>query len=235
MVSVYRAGEFIENRLDNLVKSTILDDMDIWVVNADSPDQRDHDIPVRYATRFPITYVKLPSRIGVYAAWNYIIQNSSSDYLTNANADDLIAPLGYQKLIKMLDAGQTDFIYPNWYTADVPNLTWNQVRAGEGADRSGQPGHYAGDLGNGGVGHFPMWRRSLHNRHGLFDESFKALGDAEWWARCYYLGGARFHWHKEYLACYLFRNGQNLWHTEINETEWHLYHQKVASYRPQKG
>jgi glycosyltransferase involved in cell wall biosynthesis len=230
MVSVYNAGDFIENRLDNLQKSTMAKDTEVWVVNANSPDPRDHAIP----HKFDVKYVKLPERVGVYAAWNYIIKNSKSVYLTNANADDLIAPNGYETLTRNLDQVKAcDFSYPSWFTTDTPNLTWEDVRKGKAAacDKSGKPGQYKGNLDDGGVGHFPIWRRALHDKLGLFDEEFKALGDADWWARCWWVGKADFHWHKEYLACYLFRNGENLWHREVNEVEWQRYHTKVASYR----
>ncbi len=229
MVSIYNAGEFIENRLDNLRKSTIAKDTEIWVVNANSPDPRDHAIP----QKFDVNYVKLPERVGVYAAWNHIIKNSKSQYLTNANADDLIAPNGYEKLTRNLDQVQScGFSYPSWFTTATPNLNWDDVRKGKAAcDKSGKPGQYKGNLDDGGVGHFPIWRRSLHDKLGLFDEGFKALGDADWWARCWWVGKIDFRWHKEYLACYLFRNGENLWHREVNENEWQRYHQKVANYR----
>ncbi len=233
MVSVYQAGEFIQNRLDNLRQSSMWDDMEVWVVNADSPDPRDHDIPSQYPG---VRYERLPARIGVYAAWNWIVRNTQSLYLTNANADDLIAPKAYEKMSLTLDLiANSGFTYPSWYATATPNLSWDQVRRGEGGiDREGQPGIYRGDLDRATVGHFPMWRRSLHDEFGLFDERFLALGDADWWARCFWKGGVDFRWNKEYLACYLFRNGQNLWHTAVNGSEWHLYHQKVGQYQAER-
>lgn len=229
MVSVYNAGEFIENRLNNLRRSTIANDSEIWVVNADSPDPRDHAIP----QKFNVKYVKLPQRIGIYAAWNYIISNSNSLYITNANSDDIIAPDGYEKLALVLDSPSYGFAYPSWYITEHANMTWYDVKRRKFPidDNGGDPGNYNGSLDNSGVGHFPMWKRELHTHFGLFDEEFKALGDADWWARCYHLGNVGFHWYKERLACYLWRNGQNLWHREVNEAEWHKYHQKVQNYR----
>lgn len=236
MVSVYNAGEFIENRLDNLSRSTMAKDTEIWVVNANSPDPRDHDIPSKFQSN-NLKYVRLPERVGVYAAWNHIIKHSESPYLTNANADDLIAPNGYEKMIRTLELiPNSAFAYPSWYTTSIPNLTWDEVRRGKATDKQGKPGNYNGDLGTGGVGHFPLWKRELHAKLGYFDEEFKALGDADWWARCRWVGNADFRWHKEYLACYLWRNGpnpedRNLWDKEINESEWHKYHTKVQVYK----
>jgi hypothetical protein len=229
MVSLYEAGNWIENRLDNLCHINNLAETEIWCVNANSPDIRDDLIP----KKFPIQYVRLTDRISVYAVWNTIIRTTNSVYLTNANADDLVAPHCYHKLMATLDSfGETaGFAYPSWYTTSIPNLTWAEVQHRAAADGGGKPGHYNGNLERGGVGHFPLWRRSLHTRFGLFDERFRALADADWWARCWYVGHSHFRWVKEFMACYLWRSGENLWHREINENEWSLYHQQVALYR----
>jgi glycosyltransferase involved in cell wall biosynthesis len=171
--------------------------MEIWCINANSPDERDNIIP----QKFPVTYIKLPERVGVYAAWNHIIRNSNSEYITNANADDLIAPDGYERLMYVLDRSKQDsFVYPSWYTTSTPNLKWDQIVSSKLASPDGTPGSYKGDLGTSGVGHFPMWRRSLHSRLGLFDENFKALGDADWWARCFHIGNCNFKWLNNFLS-----------------------------------
>lgn len=234
MVSVYEAGDWLENRLDNLLHNVSRAETDIWVLNANSPDPRDDEIPRKF-TGPGVHYCKLPDRVGVYAAWNWIINNSSSQYLTNANADDLVAPTCYQKLMAALDGEPGNgFAYPNWYVTDRPNLRWAEVTGRGGlaeAGGGGKPGQYTGDLGASGVGHFPLWRRELHDRHGPFDERFRALGDAEWWARCFHLGRVGFDWVPEYLACYLWRHGQNLWHRCINQDEWDLYHRQVEQYK----
>lgn len=226
LVSLYNAGDFIRNRLDNLMQSTMLDDMEIWCVNANSPDERDDTIPKEYNVR----YVRLPERIGVYAAWNHAISNSQSQYICNANADDIVAPDCYERLVGLLQSKEgPGFAYPSWHCTAVPNQQWPPTIDVD--FRAGQPGRYAGNIDVAGVGHFPLWSRALHDKLGLFDERFKALGDAEWWARCFYQGKAHFTWINEALACYLWRNGENLWHREINEVEWKMYHEAVARYR----
>ena len=37
-------------------------------------------------------------------------------------------------------------------------------------------------------GHRPVWRKSFHDKYGLFDESFYSAGDAEMWLRAVCLG-----------------------------------------------
>ena len=231
MVSIYNSGEWIENRINNLLDSTIIDDMEIICVNANSPDIRDDKIPKQFGSK--IKYIKLDKTIGVYAAWNLMIKEANSVYLTNANTDDIVAPNCYEKMSSILDGCQKDrgsvqFVYPSWLTTATANQVWPPI---QGADRDGGcPGNYRGDIGIAGVGHFPMWSAHLHNKLGLFDEDFNAMGDADWWARCYHVGDVRFHWTNEFLCCYLWRDGDNLWHRAINDNEWGLYFKKFAEY-----
>lgn len=224
MLSIYNAGEWIRNRLDNLMALTNLNDCEIWCVNANSQDERDHDIPSKYDK---IRYVKLRDRKPLYTVWNYIIKNSDSDYITNANADDLVAPDCYEILSSTLDHHQeVGLVYPSWSVTNQPNQHWDSLVS----DRTGQPGQFNGDINASGVGHFPMWRRSLHKSLGMFDDEFKALADADWWTRCYY-AGTKFKWVDKYLACYLYRNGENLWHKSINNKEWERFYTKLRAYK----
>lgn len=225
MVSLYDSGEWIANRLDNLYKCDMLDDLDIWCVNANSPDARDHDIPQQY----PFRYVKLDERVTVYEAWNYIIENSNSEYITNANTDDIVAPNCYSRMLSTF--GQhpnTGFVYCSWNSTSVANQQWDSLHS---YDPMGHPGHYNGDIYAAGVGHFPIWKRELHDRLGLFDTQFKALADADWWARCYHVGNTKFIWLRENLATYLWRNGENLWNRSISPEEWECYHTKLKVYK----
>jgi glycosyltransferase involved in cell wall biosynthesis len=224
LVSCYNSGQWIQHRLDNLLASSIKNDMEIVCINANSPDERDELIPLKY----PVKYIRLPERVGVYEAWNIAIQQTDSKYITNANTDDVVAPMCYERLSSALDNIDCDFAYPSWYVTHLSHRTWTNF--GD-YDPSGRPGRYHGDIDKAGVGHFPMWKRSLHNKVGLFDPNFKALGDADFWARCYWKGKAKFHWVEELLAIYLWRNGDNLWNRSINEDEWGRYHSNVANYK----
>jgi glycosyltransferase involved in cell wall biosynthesis len=230
MVSIYNSGDWIENRIKNLLQSSMLKDMEIWCVNAASPDERDDEIP----RKFPqVKYLKLMERITVYETWNYIIQNSKGTYITNANTDDLIHPKGYERLVKALDEAGPGFgfAYPSWMTTSVANQEWPSIIK---ASKDGRPGNYAGNIEAAGVGHFPMWRRSLHQQVGLFDENYRALADADWWARCYHVAKTKFKWVDQYLGCYLWRNGDNLWHRETTPEEWKRYRHKLSLYREGK-
>jgi len=222
MVSQYNSGRWIRNRLDNLFKSTIINDIEIWCLNANSPDSLDHDVPKEYNVK----YLKTPDRISVYEAWNEIIKNSNSLYITNANTDDIVAPNCYETLISALGNNE-GFAYPSWSTTALENQQWPPREV----DPSGRPGYYCGHIDKSSPGHFPLWSRSLHDKVGLFDSSYRALSDADFWARSYYLANAKFIWVDLFLGCYLWRNGQNLWNMSITPEEWGKYHESAQLYK----
>jgi len=229
MVSLYNSGDWIENRLKNLLESSIASETEIWCLNANSPDERDHEIPTRLAkTNSTIRYEKLPERNTVYEAWNYIISNSDSEFVTNANTDDLVMPNCYSTLIKSIQNTDHALAYCSWYTTSKPNQSCDNLTE---ASSDGRPGHYAGIIEEAGVGHFPLWKRSLHSELGLFDTSYQALADAEWWARIHYVGKKKLLWVDQNLGVYLWRDGNNLWNRAISEQEWQKYHEKIAEYK----
>ena len=47
----------------------------------------------------------------------------------------------------------------------------------------------------------PMWRKSMHDRHGEFDPEFKSAGDWEFFLRCAF-GGEKFQKINEVLGLY---------------------------------
>ena len=51
MVSIYKSGDWLENRINNLLSSTMVDDIEICCVNANSPDKRDHKIPKKFGNK----------------------------------------------------------------------------------------------------------------------------------------------------------------------------------------
>lgn len=228
MVSIYNSGKWIDNRLKNIFNSTIIDKCEVVCVNANSPDPLDDEIPKKY----PCSYIKLDSDLSLYDTWNMIIKDSKTEYLTNANTDDIVAPTAYEQLSQILKQEQLACVYPSWHTTSIDNLTWEDTK-----DRNkchingGQPGQFAGNISQASPGHFPMWKKSLHYQVGYFDPSFTALADAHFWTKVWYGTNYGFWWHREPLGCYLWRNGENLWNRKISSEQWQKFHEDVARIR----
>ncbi len=226
MVSIYNSGKWIENRLDNIFKSTIKDYLNVVCVNANSPDPLDDSVPQKY----PCQYIKLNEDLSLYDTWNMIVQENDTPYITNANTDDIVAPQAYEKLLKIIESDSNICcVYPSWHTTHIDNLRWPDTSNSEKCDQNGgQPGNFTGDIALAGPGHFPMWRRELHDKIGYFNPEYTALADANFWVRAYYQTNMQFYWHREPLGCYLWRAGQNLWHRKISTEQWQKFNTEMA-------
>jgi glycosyltransferase involved in cell wall biosynthesis len=226
LVSQYNSGQWIEQKIHNLLESTIADDLEIICINADSPDPLDDEVPKRYKQ---IKYIKCPTRIGIYEAWNLGIKESTSPYIANANTDDLVAPHCYGSLADVLDRRPVvDVSYCSWYTVGPETRSWKQT-TGKAAD--GHPGVYVGNFDTGQVGHFPMWRRTLHDKIGMFTDKLPSLGDAEFWARAYYKGNSVFNWIRDPLGAYQWRDGENAWHSYMTDDQWPILNELIAKHK----
>ena len=120
-----------------------------------------------------------------YDAWNIAIQNSTSDYISNTNLDDRRSLDGTYDLLQSVTE-EADVFY-GWCGLQVridhilknkligPNKNYRypveQIDTLQDLFRHNSP-HC-----------FPMWKRDIHDRAGLFDVSYPSIGDYEIWLR----------------------------------------------------
>ncbi|WP_300520243.1 glycosyltransferase [Aliiroseovarius sp.] len=184
LVSLYKAGQFIESFLDSMIAQTIFEDhVDVIIVDAASPEGEASAIQARQAEHPNILYRRLSERVTVYEAWNTAIGMAHGSYLTNANLDDLRRPDSLEIQARILsalpfvDVVYQDFLYTLDYGLGFDHLSQIGIKSDlplvtpENIMRENAP-HNA-----------PMWRRSLHDDLGLFDPAFHSAADNEFWAR----------------------------------------------------
>ena len=184
MVSLYKAERFLEGRLSNLVEQTLFErgELQIVIVNSGSPENEGSIVRDFQGQFGHIRYLETSKRETLYKAWNRCIELSEGQYLTNANADDRLRDNAYEKLAIALDKNPSSgFAYGDAILSDKANENFDEVQ-----DRSvySIQDYFGPDLMlHQFLGHQAMWRRSLHDRVGPFDPSFKAAGDYEFFLR----------------------------------------------------
>ncbi|MDH5499057.1 MAG: FkbM family methyltransferase, partial [Nitrospira sp.] len=182
LVSSYAAQSFMRECLDDLERQTIMNRMEIIVVDASSPEQ-EGTIVSEYQERYKnIIYLRTATRIGVYAAWNCALKLARGRYITPFSTNDRLCADAYEILSKTLeDHPEVALAYGDTYLTDLPHQTFKQHQ------RSGiwQWPEYSYEylLTHCTIGPHPMWRRTLHETVGYFDESYIALGDQDFWIR----------------------------------------------------
>ncbi|MGH7181562.1 MAG: FkbM family methyltransferase, partial [Nitrospiraceae bacterium] len=80
IVSSYCAEAFMQECLEDLERQTMIQRMEIIVVDAASPENERAVVSTFQERYHNITYLRTPARIGVYAAWNMAVKLATGTY-----------------------------------------------------------------------------------------------------------------------------------------------------------
>ena len=208
ITSVFDAAEHIEQLMENITTQTIFKDKCEWIILNANPkgDDVEEKVILKYAKQYPdnIVYKRLEEDPGVYGTWNEAIKLSSGQFLTNVNCDDRRAPEGLEKQAKLLFSNpDIDLVYNDSYVVHSPNTKWDELDTSTtqryNFDQFSKDAMLRGNLPHNN----PMWRKEIHDKHGLFDAKYKSAGDWDFWLRCAF-EGSKFMKHPEVLGIYYF-------------------------------
>lgn len=217
ILSVYNGGDLLAHRLTNLIKQDLFRDgaLEVVCVNAGNSIQ-DANTLTEYSRTYDNIRVYDTLRDPLYHSWNIGIQHARGEYITNANADDRLAPFATRKLAEALDNG-ADVAYGSCYCTVTRNAEWSgewdfflddPINYHDGKVPFGHepfdPDRLARQCF---IGPFPMWRKALHDRVGYFDSAFAIAGDYEMWLR-FAAHGATFQNIPLYLGLFYFADTQ---------------------------
>ena len=183
ITSIWNGDEFIEGFLADITRQTFFKNCELILINANSPGNEERVIE-KYVSQHPnIRYVKLNQDPGLYGVWNMGIKMAKGEFITNANLDDRCHPdliaINASALKAMPDI---DLVYTGYYLTSYPNETFENNRHEWEVNtllEEFSPKRMSKCL----PGPQPLWRKSIHERYGYFDESFLASGDWEMWNR----------------------------------------------------
>ena len=192
VASLYRGGRYIRKYLENITSQTIFDRCELIIIDADSPESEAAVIS-EYAARFPqIVYERLPYRAPIYTAWNIGVRMARGRYITNANMDDarrrdsLELQCGVLDNLPFVDVAYQDVLYTIEEGLSIDEIE----RIGVTSRLPIITPHNLGDFNSPHNG--PMWRRSIHDDIGFFNEHLRSAADWEFWIRCL-IGGKNFY------------------------------------------
>jgi len=184
IVSLYNAASKLPTLLDNLALQTIAKagDLEVVLVDSNSPADERAALEAWRSSRgstLPVVYARSAERETIQAAWNRGIRLARAPYLAFLGADEGLHPDALRQLAAALDRDRR----ADWAMADsiVTSVDRHGILDADVMpyDRTG----YRQDLvlletcylsWVGG-----LYRRSIHERFGFYDESFRAAGDTE--------------------------------------------------------
>ena len=206
ITSVFKGEEFIEGFMEDITSQTIFKEKcELVLVNCNSPENEEETI-LKYQRLYPdnIKYIKLDHDSGIYGAWNLAIKECTGEFISNANLDDRHALDFAEKFGKLLVLdSEIDCVYAENLITTKAHETFNknssngQVYPVEEfsleAMLRGNPPHC-----------MPMWRKSMHDKNGMFEDKYKSAGDWEFWLRCAFSGCKYLKYTTEPLGLYYF-------------------------------
>jgi glycosyltransferase involved in cell wall biosynthesis/SAM-dependent methyltransferase len=182
IVSTYKNERFIGGRLNDLLAQTLGEQLEIIVVDSGSLENEGAIVRRFQKKHRNIRYIRTEQRENVYQAWNRGVRAASGKYLTNANTDDRLRPDALEVLARELDQNPSiALVYADFWITGLENQDFgSHICTGYSLKPDYHPNIM---LAGCHIGPQPMWRRSVHNEIGYFDESFFASGDYEFWCR----------------------------------------------------
>ena len=155
--------------------------MELSIVH-NEPTKSELNIIDEFASKFRIIHCATP-RENLYASWNRAVAQSTGEYLACWNVDDLRTEDSLIRMSETLDKN--------------PSVGWTYgdfiitPQFGQTKGRLARTPEWNREVGSRGAigGAFFMWRRSIHDKLGWFDEQFRSGGDFDFTVRLS-LGGA---------------------------------------------
>lgn len=192
IVSTYNAEAFIRGCLEDLVEQSLYKKGMLEVIVVDSGSvQSEAEIVKEFQANYAhIRYIRTDRRETVYQAWNRGIGAARGEYITNANTDDRHRFDALEIMSASLDAKpDVALVYADSAVTYEKNMAF---------DTSTVVGHFRWPAFNPVtlfqtcyVGPQPLWRKSLHVKHGMFEGGFSSAGDYDFWLRLV-AGGEKF-------------------------------------------
>lgn len=203
IVSVYNSEKFIKGCLEDLINQTLYKkgNLEIIIVNSGSK-QNEEEIIIDYKNKYDnIVYIKTEERETIYQAWNRAIKIAKGKFITNANTDDRHSKIAFEKMLDAFQINPTlDVVYADDFMTNIPNDTFDSKTEKKIIKWSNFVKEFL--LFGCFIGPHPMWKKSLHNKFGYFDESLNVVGDYEFWLRI--SQDANFYHLNEILGLYYF-------------------------------
>lgn len=178
ITSLYRCEKFLSGFLNSVSQINNLDQCEFILIHND-PSEKELNILESYKYG-PINIIHIGvDREGLYSSWNRAIKISRGKYLTVWNVDDIRFPDSISLQVNALDEHPNAGIaYGDMYGSDV---------YGEAGEKlynfpdwvNNKKEFYRSYL----MSCFQMWRRSIHESVGYYDEQFRCVADFDFQVR----------------------------------------------------
>ena len=180
ITSLFKGEKFIEGYLATLKAQTIFQDIEVMLVNANSPENEEKYI-LPFIKEYPnVKYKKLTETPSVMKTMNDAIKECSGDFIAQLCVDDRYAPDALEVMSKHLSLDSAvDWVYADVIQSNKPNeTTTKNTSYGKLYEHSLFPFSRENCI-KCLWGCMPMIRKDFFNKVGYFKDEMKFSGDWE--------------------------------------------------------
>ena len=197
---LYKGKRFIEGYMEDMICQSAFRDVKFHILDCNSPED-EFSVIEKYQGYKNIFYERLDEDPGLYEAWNICCKRSTTPLVGNWNVDDRKSPWSLEALIQpfLLDK-DLDISYGATFVSEEANENWENVQKNTIFPCT-ETNNWKDLIYNNSPHCMPIWKKSLHERFGYFDSSYKTAADSDMWIRAV-KGGAKIKMIKDIVGIY---------------------------------
>ncbi len=202
VTSLFQGGDFLPAFLENTLAAAAISGGEMVIVDANVDGQDAMRvrkfIKDNASSGVRIEFIELDEDPGLYECWRIGIENSRAPLISNANVDDRRSPSHTRRLVEALERSPRSAAACGVISCvrEKPLLPWHALMDSEFWFRDFPKEEFGFDdlyvVGDDGLirSHnllhcMPVWRRSLHDKYGYFDErTYGTSADWAFWLHC---------------------------------------------------
>jgi hypothetical protein len=182
ITSIFNSSKFLFDFLLDVKRQTIFSDCEVLLLDANENDNNDdYKIIKDFAGIENFKYFKI-DKCSVYEAWNFGIDVSNSDILTNWNTDDRRS---YNSLELQVNFLEKNAEYDGCYGSSIISKIENERFEDCLSDELYHTLDFTleNQLLYNSPHCMPVWRKSIHDICGKFDTSYRSAADYDMWMK----------------------------------------------------
>jgi hypothetical protein len=182
LTSIYKSSEFLFHFLLDAKRQSIFSEIEFLLLDCNEDnDFEDYDIIKPFLDIPNFKYIRL-GKCTVYEAWNKGIELASAPILGNWNTDDRRA---YNSLDYQVSFLENNIEYDVCYGPTIINTYANEIfeLCESNLMHPSYDATIENQLNHNSPHSHPIWRKSIHDRFGLFDTTFFSAADYDMWFR----------------------------------------------------
>lgn len=188
--SIFKSDLFVASFFADITRQSAFSRSELILISPGLSDYERSVLEIYQSKHNNISLVMVDPDPGLYGCWNVGLENSTAPYITNANLDDRRHPYSLERHVTELKSNpDIDLVYSPCLITTQPNESV-EVNSAKQLYPCYEFDGMKGLLKHNSPHCAPMWRRSLHDKYGRFNEGYTSAGDHEMWLRAVSLGSA---------------------------------------------